>query len=138
MTASTLGRRAVAGRPRRGLTIVEVLVAVVLLSVAIIALASSAAVGTRQTSDGVRRTRAAGLAEARFEALAAKRGLSMTACDAIVPLGGTVSFDTTTRGIRERGSITRPLNDGTVTVVDRVILRPGRDSVIFRSVIRCF
>ena len=52
---------------RRGFTLVELLVAMLVMTVGIIALASTAGVVTRMMTDGSRRTIAANVAQARFE-----------------------------------------------------------------------
>ena len=119
---------------RRGFTIVEVLVAVMVLSVGVLALASTAAVTGRLMSEGAVRNRAATLALSRFEVIASR---SSAGCNAIVAVGGTVSRDSTLRGIREQWTITRPRNDGTVTVADVITLPRVTNPLTFRSVVRC-
>jgi prepilin-type N-terminal cleavage/methylation domain-containing protein len=74
---------------RRGFTIVELVVAIVILSIGMLGLASTAAVVTRQIGGGAQQTIAASLAESRFEALRAR------SCVGLV--GGTAA----TRGITE-------------------------------------
>lgn len=125
-----------AARSRPGFTIVELLVAVMLLSVGVLALASTAAVTQRQMSEGSTRNRAASVAQSRFEVIASRRRRPNN-CDLIVPVGGTVSRDSTRRGIREQWTITRPTNDGTVRVVDRLTLPRVAGVMTFESVVRC-
>lgn len=122
--------------PRGGFTIIEMLVAVMILSVGVIALASTAAVTSRQMNEGSVRNRAASVAQSRFELLAA-RGTAATGCNNIVALGATAAFDSTRRGIRERWTIQRPLDDGTVLVFDTLTLPRVEGTMAFRSVIRC-
>ena len=119
---------------RRGFTIVEVLVAVMILSVGVLALASTAALTGRQIGEGSVRSRAASLALSRFEVVAAR---AAAGCNAIVPVGGSVARDSTLRGIRERWTITRPANNGTVVVVDTITLPRVAGTLNFRSVVRC-
>ena len=119
---------------RPGFTIVEVLVAVIILSVGVLALASTAALTGRQIGEGGARSRAASLALSRFEVVAAR---AAAGCDAIVPVGGSVPRDSTLRGIRERWTITRPVNNGTVVVVDTITLPRVSGTLNFQSVVRC-
>jgi prepilin-type N-terminal cleavage/methylation domain-containing protein len=64
-------------RNRNGFTVVEVIIAIVILSVGIISLAGTAALVTRMVAQGQRYTEAAQLANRRFEIL---RGMS---CDSL-------------------------------------------------------
>jgi type IV pilus assembly protein PilV len=125
----TAGRRA-----RAGFTVIEVLVAVMILSVGVLALASTAGFTGRQINDGANRGKAASLAQARFESIASRRA---SGCNGIVAVGGTVSRDSTYRGIREQWTVTRPLNDGTVRVVDVLTLPRVKGTLSFQSVVRC-
>lgn len=127
---------AVAPRARAGFTIIEVLMAVMILSVGVIALAGTAALTGRQMNEGNTRNRAASVAQSSFELLAA-RGTAATGCDNIVLAGQTVTLDSTRRGIRERLTLRRPLADGTVLVYDTLTLPRVRGTMAFRSVIRC-
>jgi len=58
-----------AAAAREGFTLVELLVAIVILSVGVLGLASTAAVVTRQIGGGAQQTRAAAVAQTRFEEL---------------------------------------------------------------------
>lgn len=68
-TAVRRGR--VAAGPRAGFTLVELVVAIMILSVGVLGLASTAAVVTRQMGGGAQQTRAAAVAQTRFEELRA-------------------------------------------------------------------
>jgi type IV pilus assembly protein PilV len=137
MTTTRLPRaRAAATRARQGFTIIEVMVAVMILSVGVLAMASTAAVTGRQMNEGSTRNRAASVAQSRFEILAA-RGTATGSCDLLSAVGGRVAFDSTRRGIRERWTITRPSNDGTVVVYDTLTLPRVTAKMAFESVIRC-
>lgn len=74
----------------RGFTLVELLVAMLVMTVGIVALASTAGVVTRMMTDGSRRTIAANVAEARFEKM---RNLTCAS---------ETSGTATTRRVRER------------------------------------
>jgi len=54
---------------QRGFTIVEVIIAIIILSVGLLALASSAAVATRMIAQGQRYSEASAMASERFELL---------------------------------------------------------------------
>lgn len=123
-------------RQRRGFTIIEMMVAVMILSVGVIAMASTAAVTGRQMSEGNVRNRAASVAQSRFELYVA-RGTAATGCNNIVALGQTASFDSTRRGIREQWTVSRPTNDGTVVIAETLTLPRVKGTMAFRSVIRC-
>ncbi|MGH7665228.1 MAG: type IV pilus modification PilV family protein [Gemmatimonadaceae bacterium] len=56
-------------RGRDGFTLVELIVAIVILSIGVLGLASTAAVVTRQMSGGAQQTLAANVAQSRFERL---------------------------------------------------------------------
>ncbi len=122
-------------RSRAGFTIVELLVAVMLLSVGVLALASTAAVTQRQMSEGTTRNKAASVAQSRFEIIASRRRAN--SCATIVAVGGSVTGDSTARGIREQWTITRPTDDGTVHVVDQLTLPRVAGVMTFQSVVRC-
>lgn len=78
---------------RRGFTLLEVLVALVLLSIGILGVAMSAASVSRMVGDGSRLTLAATIATARLEQLRA------------IPCASATSGTAITRGIEERWSV---------------------------------
>ena len=78
---------------RRGFTLLEVLVALVLLSIGILGVAMSAALVSRMVGDGSRLTLAATIAITRLEQLRA------------IPCASATSGTTITRGIEERWSV---------------------------------
>lgn len=125
-----------APRVRAGFTIIEIMVAVMILSVGVIAMAGTAVITGRQMNEGNTRNRAASVAQSSFELLAA-RGTAASGCDNIVAAGQTVTLDSTRRGIRERLTLRRPVADGTVLVYDTLTLPRVSGTMAFRSVIRC-
>jgi Tfp pilus assembly protein PilV len=72
------------------------IVAIMVLSVGVLALAGTAAVVSRQTGGGTQQTLAASVAASRLEDLRARRCSDITSATA----------DTVTRGVRERWRIT--------------------------------
>jgi type IV pilus modification protein PilV len=87
------------GSPRRGgrdgFTIIEVIVAIIILAVGVLGLASTATVVTRQIGGGSQQGTAANLAASRFERMRAR------VCTTLASGGPTV-----TNGINERWFVT--------------------------------
>jgi len=109
---------------RPGFTIVEVLVALVILSIGVLALASTAALVARQMGTSARLSTAASLGQSRLERLA-----SAASCSAV--RGGAA----TTAGIEERWTVAVA---GTVaTVSDVVRMTPGAAPITFETAVRC-
>ncbi|MGI8497415.1 MAG: type IV pilus modification PilV family protein [Gemmatimonadaceae bacterium] len=113
-------------QPRRGFTIVELIVAVMIMSVGVLGLASTAAVVTRQMGGGARRALSASVAQSRFETLRS------TPCAYI--LTGTAS----SRGITESWVATSAGNRQ-FTVSDTVTFPNPRGvrTQVYRSYVRC-
>lgn len=86
----------------RGFTIVEVLVAMVVLSVGVLALVSSAALVTRMVGTGQHSTRATQVAERRLETLRQSARSTVVPCTN-VPAG---NGNATTEGMLETWSVT--------------------------------
>jgi type IV pilus assembly protein PilV len=88
-----MSRRPLARRGRRGFTIVEVLVATLMLTVGVLGLAGVSALALRQTNSAERRNVAALVSQSRMERY---RSLNCAAIDAALPYSGT------TRGVSEQ------------------------------------
>ncbi|MEX0691142.1 MAG: prepilin-type N-terminal cleavage/methylation domain-containing protein [Gemmatimonadales bacterium] len=88
-------------RNRNGFTVVEVIIAIVILSVGIISLAGTAALVTRMVAQGQRYTEAAQLANRRFEIL---RSMDCATLEAGSATGGqfTETWTITTVGTNGR------------------------------------
>jgi prepilin-type N-terminal cleavage/methylation domain-containing protein len=116
---------------KRGFTLVELIVAIMILSVGILGLAGTAVMVTRLTGDGSKQTQAANIAAMRFERL---RGGSCTITP--WPTGGQ-----TTAGFQERGRATDAAVNGFVPVIDsvRFVRGEGRFSAwfVFQTRIPC-
>jgi type IV pilus modification protein PilV len=97
---------------RRGFTIIEVVVAIMILSVGVLGLAATSSVVSRQIGGGAQQNTAANLAASRFERLRARN------CTAIASAAATVK----TSGISEKWFVT--------AVVDARVVR---DSVWFQT-----
>lgn len=117
-----------ATRARRGMTVVEVVVAIMLLSVGLLALAGLAASASRAVRGGGTQTVAAAVAQSRFDSL------SSVPCAGLAPAGPTIGT-ATTRGVKENwvvvdGRNVKRLSD-TVRVPDRTKV------LVYLSVIPC-
>ena len=128
MTGSLPAGRRRAAMPRRGFSLVEIMVAIVLLSIGVIALASTAGAVLRLSEEGARATEAAAVAQTRFERMRA------TYCAQVVP--GT--YAATTGRIGEKYNVA-VYNLKSFVVWDTVTftVRRGTKKRYFRSVVRC-
>ena len=109
---------------RRGFTLVEVLMALVILAVGLLALAGLGATAMRTVRGGSSQTVAAALAQSRFDSLAS------VPCDQIAGASSTLTVSGTaeTRGIREQWTAQRVANGNMVRVTNTVRV-PGRTQV---------
>jgi Tfp pilus assembly protein PilV len=112
------------GRVRSGLTVVEVLVALVVLTVGVIALASTAALVVRQIGTSAGLATAAYLAQARLERLAGALG-----CGSLAPGSATSG------GFAEEWTVAGGTSVVPVTVTVRI--PPGARSVMVGSSVLC-
>ena len=116
-------------RPRRGFTIVELMVAVMILSIGLLGLASTGAYVARQVGEGGNATVAATVAQGRFEMAAG------VTCGSI-PMN---SWQTaTTRNISEKWFAVDTTNNIKI-ITDTVTFRTrrGTKSYGFRTMIAC-
>ena len=98
-------RRRRRGAPARGFTLVELMVAVMVMTVGILGLASTAGVITRMMSGAVQQTIAANVVQARFELLRNQ------------PCATVASGSATTRGISEAWTVV-PAGTNLILIVD--------------------
>lgn len=131
-------RRSVTGCPehpatgnRAGFTIIEVIVATMILSVGVLALAGTAAVVTKQMASGSRQTVASTIAQARFDSL------SSVQCSNLAAGGATTSGTATFRN----GHVTETwqVTDGNdvKNIQDKVYVYGLRDTLVYTSLIPC-
>ena len=126
MTA-TRTRRAVADA-RRGMTIVEVIVAIIVLSVGVLALAGLAAAASKTIRGGGTQTVAAAVAQSRFDSLSSVPCAGLAAA-------GTTTGTATTRGVKESWVVTDDRNLKRLADTVRI---PGRTKpAVYVSVIPC-
>ena len=111
------GRR----RAPAGFTLVEIMTAFMLLSVGLLAIAGLAATATRSVRGGSAQTRAAAIAQSRFDSLASH------SCDQIraaIPAGQpAVSGTATTRGITESWTARMESSNNMVRVTDALTIK---------------
>jgi prepilin-type N-terminal cleavage/methylation domain-containing protein len=129
-TTAVVRRRRRPVRARRGLTIIELMAAVVILSIGVLGLAGTTTVVTRMIGQGDQHTDAAAAAQSRFERLRSAR------CPVI---GGSA-----TSPIPERWVVVGPVGSAnlrlfevvdTVTVKTRTRARTQKQA--YRSIVRC-
>ena len=113
-------------RARRGVTIVEMLVAVVLMSVGLVGAMGSAGAVASSMGGGIRQTVAAGLAQARLDSLAS------LSCAQLV--GGLTGY-ATTRGVQEFWTVTDGRNTKTLSVTLSIPKKAQKP--VYSTVIPC-
>jgi Tfp pilus assembly protein PilV len=118
---------------RAGSTLIEVLVTVMLMTTALLALAGLAVTGLRMTHRGTGQTRAAAIAQSRFDSLAS------VPCDRIKAVAGTgaASGTFTSRGVTERWSARMVMNDNMVEVVDTLRVSGRSTPAVYLSMRAC-
>ena len=116
-------------RDRRGFTLVELIVAIMILVVGLLALAGTSALITRQMGTGAKTTVAAAVAQARLDSL------SSMDCTLLAVGGATTTGSTSARGVSERWVVTDGNDVKNVTDTVRIVgqTRP----LIYQSVIPC-
>jgi len=123
MTRLTLRRPA--RRTRAGFTLVELMVAMMMFTVGLLALASTSAVVVSQMGDAGRMGVAASVAQTRIERL--RSGACTTA------LSGT----NTGRGVSESWTVTPMVRSARIDVTITYATRRGLRSQSYRSMMRC-
>ena len=129
---STVSQRARRVRPaagnRRGFTIVELIVAIMILTVGLLSLASTAGSMTRIMASSSVQTVAAQVVQSRIDSL------SSLDCRTLAT-AGPVSGSTTVRGVTEKWTVSDGANVKWVT--DSVTYRGLKQPLAYRSVITC-
>ena len=115
-------------RARAGFTLVEVIAAILLLSIGLLAIAGLGVVAAKTTRRGSTQTLASAMAQSRFDSL------SSLPCNSLAN-GGPTSGSSTVRGVEERWRVVDGFNVKRLT--DSLTV-PGRTSVlVYQSVIPC-
>ena len=122
-------RRRSARGPRSGFTLVEVIAAIMLLAIGLLAIAGLGVVASKTTRRGAGQTMAAAMAQSRFDSLAS------VPC-ATLAVGSTVTRGVSTvRGVRESWVVTDGWN---VKRLADTLTVPGRaNPLVYVSVIPC-
>lgn len=113
---------------RAGLTLVEILIAMTLLTVGLLGMAKVAVGVSRNLGGGVNQSTAAAMAQSRFDSL------SSVAC-ANLGAGGATVGTSSYRGIAEHWRVTKG-NDVRV-ITDSIWLRGRATAIVYSSVIPC-
>jgi type IV pilus assembly protein PilV len=122
------GRRRRRMAARQGMTLIELMVAMVILGVGMLAMAGLSLTVTRQFGTGARQADAALVVQSRIDSI------STVSCQTLAP-SGPVSGTTVTRGITEKWTIT----DGNdiKTIVDTVTFKGRTNPLVYQSIIPC-
>jgi prepilin-type N-terminal cleavage/methylation domain-containing protein len=120
-----MARRGHRARARGGFTLVEMIVAILILTVGVLGLAGTAMYVTRMVGGGAQQTLAAGIAQSQFEALRASSCASARSDSAV------------TRGISSSWTVTPVARGLDVTVRVRLVTPAGTNTRSFRSLITC-
>ena len=110
---------------RRGMTLVEMIVALTIIGVGLLALAGSAALVTRLMGGGARQTLAASLVQARLEALRATNCANVT------------SGTETIRGVVVTWTSQAITRGKSVTVTARYPMTRGNRTQTYRTILPC-
>jgi type IV pilus assembly protein PilV len=113
---------------RRGFTLIEVIAAIILLTIGLLAIAGMGVVAAKTTRRGSTQTLAAAIAQSRFDSL------SSLPCNTLAATGPTTGTSTT-RDIVERWRVVDGWNVKRLT--DSLTV-PGRtNTLVYQSVIPC-
>ena len=123
----TRPRRGGTPAPRRGISLVEILVAIVMITVAVGGLVGSAAAVASEMGGGVRQTVAASVAQARLD--------SLTSLSCTQLAGGAATGNSTTRGVTESWTVTDGRNIKTIAV--RITILRRSNPLLYTMVIPC-
>jgi prepilin-type N-terminal cleavage/methylation domain-containing protein len=118
------------GAQRRGFTIVEVIVAIMILAIGVLGLAATSGVVTRQLGRGNLQTIASTVAQSRFDSLAS------VPCANLAPTSGVNQTGTAnTRGIRESWVISD--SNDMKAIVDTIRFTGRTNALVYVSLLPC-
>jgi Tfp pilus assembly protein FimT len=115
-------------KARRGVTIIEVIVAMIILTFGLLGMAGFSMTVTRQFKSSTKQETAALMVQSRIDSVASVR------CQTLAP-SGTQSGTLTRLGVTERWSITD--GDDIKTLLDSVTFTPRTRPLVYRSIIPC-
>jgi hypothetical protein len=116
------------GRPRRGLTLVEILISIIMLTVGVMGLLGSTAAVAKQMGGGVRQTVAATVAQARIDSLTSLSCASLA-------MAGVAAGTSITRGVSEKWIVTDGKNIKSIAVEITIPRRTTK--LLYTTVIPC-
>ena len=125
------GADASAGRGRAGFTVIEVIVAILILTIGVLALAGTAAVVTKQMASGSRQTVASTIAQARFDSLAS------VDCTQLAAGGATNTGVVAYRSGQVTETWTVTDGNDVKNVTDKVYVYGLLDTLVYTSLIPC-
>lgn len=115
-------------RVRSGVTIVEVIISIIMITIGVFGLLGSAASISTQMGGGVRQTVAASIAQSRIDSL------SSLAC-AQLAVAGVASGTSTKRGVKETWSVTDGKNIKTIVV--QITIPKRTNPLNYSTIIPC-
>lgn len=116
-------------KPRRGATLVELMVAMLLLSVGLFSVLGTSGSVVKQLAGGRNQTVAAGIAQARLDSL------TSIGCQSLTPGNATNSGTSTRRDIEESWTVVDGRNIKTIRITMTV---PGRMvPILYETIIPC-
>jgi Tfp pilus assembly protein PilV len=121
-------KRRLATRARKGVTIIEVIIAMIVLTFGLLGMAGFSLTVTKQFKASSKQETAALLVQSRIDSIASIR------CQLLAP-SGTQSGSLTVLGVTERWTI----QDGNdiKTLTDSVTFSPRTRALVYRSIIPC-
>ena len=125
------GSNASASRDRAGFTVIEVIVAILVLTIGVLALAGTAAVVTKQMATGNRQTVASTIAQARFDSLAS------VDCTQLAAAGATNTGVVEYRKGQVSETWTETDGNDVKNIEDKVYFYGLRDTLVYTSLIPC-
>ena len=128
MTTRTRTRRRHAAAARKGVTIIEVLIAMMILSFGLLGMAGFSMTLSKQFKASTKQETAALLVQSRIDSVASIR------CQALAP-SGTQTGTFTSLGVTEKWSIADG-NDIKI-LTDSVTFTPRTRALVYRSIIPC-
>lgn len=118
-----------AATPRKGATLVELIVAMVLLSIGLFSVVGTSGSVVKQLGGGRNQTVAASIAQARLDSL------TSIGCQSLTPGGATTSGTSTSRSIKESWTVTDGFNVKNIRITMTV---PGRTvPILYETIIPC-
>ncbi len=115
--------------PRKGATLVELIVAMVLLSIGLFSVVGTSGSVVKQLGGGRNQTVAASIAQARLDSL------TSIGCQSLTPGGATTTGTSTSRSIKESWTVTDGFNVKNIKITMTV---PGRTvPILYETIIPC-